>query len=78
MNFDRFIFATAIESGNYTTQRNGNIAMSIRLTTPIVDASGHIHAGLGFDKNAGWLPTMRAKLIVGPDCKETITSFPGQ
>jgi hypothetical protein len=78
IKFNAFLFDTAIATHNYVKQNNGNIVMSIRLTAPIRGSDGTIYAGLGYDKQSGWLPTMRAKLVLGPNCKEVVSSFPGK
>jgi hypothetical protein len=78
MHFNAFLFDAAIKTGNYTVQGNGYVVMSIRFTAPVVDNTGKIYAGIGYDKEAGWLPTMRAKLVLGRDCKGVVTSYPGQ
>jgi len=79
VQFNAYLFTSAIATGNYHVQFwNNNIKMTIRFPGPVVDNKGNVYTGLGYDKKEGWLPTNRALLILGPDCREVITSSPGR
>lgn len=56
---------------------NGNIVMSF--VFPVIPKmSGGVFMGTGFDVKRGWgLPTNAITLVLGSDCKEVKTSYPG-
>ncbi len=66
-NKDVFLFGSA------TIQGNGNIAYN--LFVPPLPSGGQWYAGIG---TVGGQLSFRGTLILGPDCKSVVTSFPGQ
>lgn len=56
----------------------GNIVMTVTFPA-IPKSSNEMYAGIGFDLKQGFgTPSNTATLILGRDCKEVITSYPGR